>query len=390
MRTRLLPTRLSGSRRATTTGTALAVLIGGGLLGAAPATADPDASAAVTAAQRPGSVFTNETLDATALPAGAATGQRYAYWTTGLDRKPQLAVATLVNPQGTAPAGGWPVVVAAPAGNGLADDCAPSLSRQTADRDRVTALLRRGLAVITPDYRSIGASTPAQYVDRTVTARNLLDSVAAGVVVDGQVAPRWAAVGDGEGAGAVIELTRRASEWQGPGLDFRGGAASSIPAGLDDVLANLGPASPAASEEVTADVVYALASVAGDGVERVLSARGRELVGKAKTVCAPGLRTAVRGMTLGQLMSRPLSSAALPTDSLPRSLTLPTTGFDRPIMLSQVLQDDAVLPAPTVQYLANAQLASDKVRLNTYFTGDKRDAERQEDDAVAEYVDGLL
>lgn len=379
--------------RTTLAAATAAAALAAGAFTAAQAIADPESAPPVAAApgQTPGAVYANQVLPAASLPAGASAGQRYSYWTTGVDERLHLAIATVVEPKGTAPAGGWPVVVNAPAGYGVAETCNASVSRDAADADTVTQLLRRGYAVITPDYGAIGASSAPQYIDHTVAARNIVDAVLAGVVVDGDVSPRWAILGDAQGAGAAIALARRAAAWQNGDVDFRGAAATSIPAGLDVLVSGLKPGSPAVSESVTADVVYALASLDAKQLESTLSPKGRQLVAAAKKdSCAPDLRKAVRGVALGDLVSKPIASNRTLARQLQGSLTLPRSGFSRPLLLSQTLHDDSVILHESLRFLADAQLASNKVTAKSYLTGDPSDAERQEQSAALTFLDKLF
>ncbi|UQE74078.1 MULTISPECIES: alpha/beta hydrolase [unclassified Gordonia (in: high G+C Gram-positive bacteria)] len=386
-----MTSRHSRLRTTLVTAAVAAALAAGGLT-AARVVADPQvtAPAASPTGQTAGAIYANQPIPAANLPAAAASGQRYTYWTNGLDEQLHLAIATILEPQGKAPAGGWPVIVNAPAGNGVADTCAASADPAAADRDAVNRLLRAGYAVLTPDYGSIGQNASPQYVDHAVTARNLVDAMLAGVVVDGSVSPRWAVVGDAQGAGAAITLARKATDWQGRNLDFRGAAATSIPAGLDELVAGLRPDSPAVADSVTADVVYALASLPADNVQPLLSATGQRLVTKAKTTCAPDLRTAVHGIALGDLVTKALSSSPKVTAAVRRSLALPSSGYDRPLLLSQTLQDDSVLLPDALRFLADAQLASNKVRATSYMTGDQKDGERQEQAAVSDFLGTLF
>ncbi len=372
-------------RKAIAAGAATA-LLAGGLLGQTSAHAAPASGPRTT----PGTIFANEPLSAGQLPAAAASGQRYSYWTRGVDERLHLAVATIAEPKGTTPAGGWPVVVHAPAGNGLADACNTSADPQAGHRNTVSRLLRSGYAVISPDYGILGEGGSPQYADYTVTARNLLDAVVAGVVVDGTVSPRWALLGERQGAAAAIELARRATEWQPGNLDFRGAAATGIPAGMDVLISGLTPSSPAVSEAVMVDVVYALASFNAPELATVLSRSGLDLVGKAQTLCAPELAKAVRGMSLGQLVRTPVSTSSRLSALIDRSLELPRSRYQRPLLLSQPLQDDTVQLPEALRFLAEAQLASDKVQAASYLTGDADDARRQENVTVTRFLDALF
>lgn len=373
-------------RRAVTAGAVAAAIVAGAALASPAAEAAPQPGPATEA----GMVFANETLAGSQLPAAAGAGQRYSYWTRGASGQLHAALATMVEPKGAAPAGGWPVVVHAPAGYGLAEACSASADPTAGARDTVNRLLRSGYAVITPDYGVPGKSGGPQYTDHTVTARNLLDAVLAGVVVDGSVAPRWSVVGDEQGAGAAVVLASKAAEWQSGKLDFRGAAATSVPAGVDVLLSGLNPASPAVSDSVTADVAYALATLDVPELASVLSKTGLDLVAKAEKLCAPDLIKAVRGTTLGQLVRKPVADNARLASTINRSLSLPRTGYQRPLLLSQTLQDDSVQLHEALRFLAEAQLGSNQAQAATYLTGDPADAERQEQAAVMKFLDSLF
>ncbi|GAA4745558.1 alpha/beta hydrolase [Gordonia alkaliphila] len=391
-RSRLQSPRLRKTLAATT---AVAALAAGGVVTATQAFAEPDTAqpsqpSRSAPGQTAGAVYANQQLLQDSLPTAAAAGQRYSYWTTGVDDSLHLAIATILEPKGKAPAGGWPVVVNAPAGYGIAETCNASSGPVAGNRDTVAALLRNGFAVITPDYGMVGAGTSPQYIDHAVTARNLLDAVLAGVVVDGSVAPQWAVLGEAQGAAAAIELARKGTQWQGRDSDFQGAVATSIPAGIDVLISGLKPSSPAVSETITADVVYALASLEADDVASVLSKTGQQLVTKAQTMCAPDLRDAVKGVALGDLVSKSVASSPKLAASLRRSLALPRNGFSRPLMMSQTLRNDANQVHEALRYLADAQLASNKVTAKTYFTPDAADGDRQEKAAVLTYLEGLF
>ena len=122
----------------------------------------------------------------------------------------------------------------------------------------------------------------------------------------------------------------------------------------------------------------------------VLSPTGKQLVAKAQTMCAPALRSAVKGVALGDLVSKSVASSPKLAASLKRSLALSRNGFSRPLMLSQTLQNDANQVHEALRFLADAQLSSNKVTSKTYFTPDAADGARQERTAVLGYLDDLF
>ena len=253
------------------------------------------------------------------------------------------------------------------------------------DRATTTTLLRRGYAVLVPDYGTVGGVVSPQYTDPAGLARSAADAMAAARTVDPQLSDRWAAVGDVQGAAAAVELAHSASTWR-KDLDFRGATAGSVPAGMGDLVAGLGPNSPAVPAPVVADVVYTLAATGDAALDGLLSDRGRALVKRAQGACAPELRRAVRGVPLSRLLSKPMSSAPKFAASLRKSLTPPTNGFTRPLLLSQPLTDESVELAATARFVADAQLASNKVQAASYPTLDDADAQRQERTRVLQFL----
>ena len=173
-------------------------------------------------------------------------------------------------------------------------------------------------------------------------------------------------------------------------MDHRGATATALPVGYADVVAGLAPTSPKVSSTTVADVVYTLASLPSDDVTPVLSERGRELVDKADDTCAPALTKAIGSSNIADLVRSPISSKRTLSADLRKRLALPSSGFSRPILLSQKLVDDETDVPTNLQYLTTAQLASNKVAATTYLTGDSHDAERQEKSAVAAFLKKLF
>ena len=83
----------------------------------------------------------------------AAKGLRVLYTSTdGIDGKTGIAVSGAIYvPNGTPPAGGWPVIAWAHGTTGTADVCAPSwMPRAKRDTDYLNAWLAQGYAVVAP------------------------------------------------------------------------------------------------------------------------------------------------------------------------------------------------------------------------------------------------
>ncbi|WP_026918347.1 alpha/beta hydrolase family protein [Gordonia shandongensis] len=368
---------------------AVTVVAAGGVT-AAVAVADPAQEPTQRGGQTAGSVYANRPLTGPSLLPAASEGQQFSYWSQGADERMHLSTAVLLEPRGTAPRTGWPVVVWAHGSDGWNADCAPSQQRGRADRGTITRLLNRGYAVISPDYAAVGAPGAPQYSDVGATAHNIVDAVRASSDIGPALSDRWAVLGQSQGAAAAVELARKAVSWQTGSLDFRGAAAMSVPAGYDDVVTGLSPSSPSVPDPVMADVLYTLASQDREALEPILSRRGAALVDKARTLCSEALIKEIGGTTLAGLVTRPLSSQRSLAASLRTSLAIPTRGFNRPILLSQRLTDDTVVVPTTLQYITEAQVTDAKATMSTYLTPDSAAAQKQERAAVEKFLDTLF
>ncbi|MCF8610283.1 alpha/beta hydrolase [Gordonia sp. HY285] len=373
-----------------------AVAVAAGLIGAGVCTtqafADPEQAAGETArgGQTAGSVFASRPIADDSLVTGAANGQQYSFWTQGSDDRTHLTTAVVLTPKGKAPAAGWPVVAYAHDADGVSEDCGPTQARVARDTGAVSDLLREDYAVVVPDYSVIGTDGSPQYVDYSVAAKGVTDAVRAALDVEPSLSSRWAAVGDGQGAAVAVDLARTASKSGSAKLDFRGATATTLPVGYADVVTGLSPQSAKVSPSTVADVVYTLSSLPSDEIAPLLSTRGRELVTKAKKLCEPALTKAVGSSNVADLVRKPISSERTLTSDLRTQLALPSSGFSRPIMLSQKLVDDDTDVPASLQYLTTAQLASNKVSAKTYLTGDVKDADHQEKTALTAFLKKLF
>ncbi|MGB3604618.1 MAG: lipase family protein [Gordonia sp. (in: high G+C Gram-positive bacteria)] len=386
-KSRFTRTRVGKTLVVTTAAAAVAV----GSVTGAQAFADPAEAVPEQGGQTAGSVYANRVIAPTSLIAGAARGQEYTYWSPGSDERLHLSTATLLEPKGKTPSAGWPVLVWAHASNGWNQSCAPSKTRNGADDAAVTRLLKQGYAVISPDYAAVGMPGAPQYSDVSATAHNIVDAVRAGSDVgESDLSPKWAVVGEGQGASAAVELARNGASWQSGRLDFRGATATSIPAGYDDLVTNLSPSSQPVPTGVVADVLYTLAAQEPDDVKSILSTRGTALVEQARTLCSAALAKEIGGTQLADLVSRPLSSNAKLAAALRKSLAIPSRGFSRPVLMSQRLMDPTVVVPTSLEYVTQAQFASNKVTMKTYLTGDDAAARKQERSAVDAYLEDLF
>ncbi|MGV9671239.1 MULTISPECIES: alpha/beta hydrolase family protein [unclassified Gordonia (in: high G+C Gram-positive bacteria)] len=347
-------------------------------------------TAAMTAGGQPGTVYANREIPGSRLYAGAGRGYQFTYWSVGADAQPHLSTGSLYLPTRSAPRGGYPVVALAHGSRGIADECAPSVHPTDADLDALRTWLSRGYAVVGTDYAGLGTSGTPQYFDLQATARNIVDAVAAGHDISDQLSRRWAVVGEGQGASAAVVLARGVSGARSADMDYRGSAATSIPAEFASVIGKLGPATTITAPPVwVADALYTLAAIGEThpevGLNAYLTDTGRSWVAKAKDLCVGDLTRAATGLDLGSLFSKPLSGNTDLTTLLTSASTLPTRGFTRPVLMSQTLQDSAVIVPLTLKYITDAR--TDRlVDGRTYLTPVASQAESMSDNDVRAFV----
>ncbi|MGK2320109.1 lipase family protein [Gordonia rhizosphera NBRC 16068] len=377
------------SRRLSGTLTVAAVSL---LVGVAAGTAH--AAPAASAGSPPGTVFANRDLPRDRLARGAESGGSFTYWTIGTDRKPRLADGTVQVPSGTAPRSGWPIVVWAPSSRGIAERCAPSVRPVAADVDENRRWLSRGYAVVTPDY--IGRGTPGApaYFDTKTTTHNIIDAVRASRDVIPALSRRWVVVGEGQGAATAIELAQQATRLQGPTLDYRGSAASSVPVEFDTLVGNLGPSSGSMPSGVTADILFTLSalrtSVPTLRLEPFLTDAGTTWLDRAATTCSDDLARDVAGLSLGSLFSKPLSENWELLNAVSGANMIPIKGFTRPVLLTQGLFDQNVVVPLSLRYLNDAQAADRHVTARTYLVFNQQQSDALSDNDIGSFVSRLL
>ncbi|WP_019932503.1 lipase family protein [Nocardia sp. BMG111209] len=318
-------------------------------------------------------------LSAAATLPGSVDAHRFLYRTTTAGDAPTVASAAIYFPPGEAPAGGWPVIAWAHGTIGLADECAYSIAGPGAvDRDwaYLGAWLKQGYAIVAADYAGLGTGGDHPYLNGRVEAHNVVDAVQAATGAWDTLSHRWVVVGQSQGAGAAVTTARYATEYGGPGLDYRGAVATGTPAYIEDVVTALGPGVPpvALPAGITAYALYILnglrTSFPNLNIDSYLSDTGRYWVDRAHDECLLPLEQELhdRKVIGGDLLARPLADLPDAHNLLHDYLGLPETGYDRPLFLGQGLQDTDVLTPETLRFIAVLTANGQPVTARTYPT----------------------
>lgn len=309
---------------------------------------------------------------------GASAGYALSYWTTDEHGRPARARGQVYLPSGTPPPGGWPIVSWAKGTVGVGDSCAMStaLEDRTAEdplavelsKPLLTNLLRRGTAIVSTDYIGLGTSDVHHYLNSVSAANAVTDVVDAAADRLPELSRTWVAAGHSQGGAAALTTGARADIYGAPS-DFRGVVSFAPSSNLEVLLPLLSPTTPriAQLDNVTATLIYILHGLRDSrpdiDVDGYLSDLGRTYVAQAEDSCIGELRQAVSDIAPQQLLSRSLSDSAM-ASAMREYLSVPTTGYTRPVVIEQGLADTVVPPTATTAL--SAELLARGVRDVTY------------------------
>lgn len=206
--------------------------------GFASATPNTDLYAPPTlSTEQPGAIVRSEPMNAILDPVlhipFDATATRILYASTDLAGAPIAVTGSVVTPNQPWPGPGpRPLVSLAPGTYGQGDRCAPSHALEGGyfvDFATLGALLARGARVVVTDYRGLGTTGAATYLNRVQTAHAVLDAARAAQRLFGSGPVGLAGYSQGGfSAAAAIELQPEYA----PDLDVVGAFAGAVPSDL--------------------------------------------------------------------------------------------------------------------------------------------------------------
>ncbi len=195
---------------------------------------EPAGTSAITEAAAPtvpGVLLSQTAIGAEALIPNAASGQTFTYTSTdGIDgTTPNTVSGAIYLPQGTAPAGGWPLIAWSHGTVGVADRCAPSVAgRSERDLTYLSNWLAKGYAIVASDYQGLGSAGIHPYLATRPMAYNTLDAIRAVQASGFPVTEAVVVTGQSQGAAAAIATAGHAPSYA-PELDLRAITATGVP-----------------------------------------------------------------------------------------------------------------------------------------------------------------
>ncbi|KQU45037.1 hypothetical protein ASG84_12345 [Rhodococcus sp. Leaf278] len=317
----------------------------------------------------PGTVLESEDFGerSTELSATGATLYRFVYESTsGVDGAPTAVSGVAAVPAGTAPAGGWPIVVYGHGTTGVQSDCGPTLypdllGYQFAVQD-FTAL---GYVTVLPDYQGLGTGGGTHpYLEPRTSGNNMIDAARAAHTALPDVSTRWAAVGLSQGGQAAWAANELAASY-GQGMDLVASVSLSPPTDLTPLVrSGMDGTLTTPQKELLPYLLYGAqqvnpaidpksysGSVAEANSELLLTCQGGDTDGKAR---------AVQAMAPDEFAADSAESERTLLDVIGR-YTLPQVKTEAPMFVAYGAKDDIVLPQWTADGVERACALGDSV-----------------------------
>ncbi|WP_430332040.1 lipase family protein [Rhodococcus sp. ACT016] len=385
---------MTGTRlgRRIVTAIAVALLMGAPQILTPAAQAAPVAPVVTPTADEPGVVLESAPLPQAFWLPGTGAAYRITYVTTGPNGRTPCTGMVFV-PTGSPPPGGWPVIAWAHGTIGDSDADAPSRNGVDADTSRYVAnWLARGYAIAATDYIGLGTPGVPPYLDGKAAAHSVIDSVRAARSVDASLSPRWAVVGLSEGGQASV-FTAHAATGYAPELDYRGAVAVGVPSNIETLAPLAGPNFPpqglAGLTNFMTFVIAGLRDVHPElDVNSYLTPIGRTLVDAAPELPYREFAPLAANVSVAQMLSRSLNDPALQA-ALRNYLQVPTSGYDRPLMIAQGSEDPTVPMPLTLELIAEMNLSGTFPEFKVYPADHIGSMYANESDAVT-FVDKVF
>jgi hypothetical protein len=320
---------------------------------------------------RAGALLREEAQPAQPEIDAASSARRILYtstdvrWHSGL-----LPVSgTLYLPQGTPPAGGWPLLAWAHGTLGVADVCAPSWAmHKPRDAAYINRWLKAGFAVVATDYQGLGGPGPHPYLIWQAEARSVLDSARAALAArPGVIANAVFVSGQSQGSGPAIGSALLARD-HAPDLKLLGVVGTGVVSTVPD-----GPYQPPATAATGGGAPhYTILSMVGGGlrddappVDRLISAAAQPLLAEARRACSPEVSALARRLKVGMADAFTVPLASL--ESLRRPVTdMKPPRVDVPLLLGTGLADRLIPPQRQYGAVAGLCAVGNAVTSKTY------------------------
>ncbi len=229
-------------------------------------------------AGKPGDLIRSERFDDYDLP--FVTAVRILYHSRSATGADVPVSGVVLTPAGDPPAGGWPVIAWAHGFSGAARHCAPSLARNLDYGPAFTMWTGLRYAVVATDYAGLGSDARNAVMDIRSNANDVVNAVKAAHAAVPNLGAKWIALGDSEGAAAVIALDEMQED-----AGYAGSIALSGVADMKDVYQRLEKGN---NRGRLALLAYAIKTVSPEfDPKTMLTAKGMSFYDQIGQGCAP-------------------------------------------------------------------------------------------------------
>ncbi|MCH5642727.1 MULTISPECIES: lipase family protein [unclassified Gordonia (in: high G+C Gram-positive bacteria)] len=330
-------------------------------------------AAPAASALRVGTVLRTSAIAPDHLPSGAARGYRLLYVTQDQNGRRVTSTGALYLPAGAPPSGGWPVYSWAHGTSGIGDRCSPSIVRGSV-RDRlepgIAHALKVGYAVTASDYPGLGSGGVAEYLGGRAEGSAVIDMIRASRATVPALSRRWVSSGHSQGGHAALWAAYLAPRYA-PELALKGTVAIAPASQIENVIPLLLPGTPDLGRYngFAGLALYVLSGLeharADLNVDDRLTPAGRSWVARVRNLCVGQLASALREVTPGTLVAKPLTDPAF-VAALRDYTTVPAGGYGTPVLIEHG-DSDLTIPMPfSVALTAQMRAAGTDVRLITY------------------------
>jgi Secretory lipase len=164
-----------------------------------------------------GSLIRSEQFDGYALPPGVSA-TRILYHSRSSSGTDVPVSGVILIPNGSAPAGGLPIIAWAHSFQGIARECAPSLLENLGEGSYFAMYTKLGYAVILTDYAGLGTNFQSSYLNLRSHALDVISAVRAARSATPELGAKWIAMGEGEGAAVATTVAETENELQEHGF----------------------------------------------------------------------------------------------------------------------------------------------------------------------------
>ena len=206
---------------------------------------------------------------------------RILYHSRSPDGKDVAVSGIVMVPDGTPPAGGWPMVAWAHDFTGSARQCAPSLLKNLNEGPLLSMYASLGYAVVASDYAGLGTNFPYAVFDTRSNTLDLLYAILAARGALPQLGQKWVVAGYSQGANVAVGVAEAESTLQD--ANYSGAVAVASVSEPDELFQQLARGS---DQALLLHLAQGIKTVFPDfQVEKILSGKAMLLYARVSQSC---------------------------------------------------------------------------------------------------------